>query len=224
VLRELESENRVRFWPWRLDQWHVPSERMLLRAFDAFCPAGRAVLLGVFDRGEVATCLAARRRGTGFDWIVGPDELRNEMGLVSGDWTRDYRHLARAVESRIAPLSIGCFGEMTTFRRLAADTSPGAWAAAVASRDVILSPIVPAVAIPLGIDAGRAAMAAMRGLAERLGRGGWRDQRALLSPALERVRELTGREVFGEGGLEGLLGFDPFAFLEKALGRRPRDD
>jgi hypothetical protein len=226
VVRELESEGLIRSWPRRLENWPLPSERMVLRAFDAFCPEGRAVLLGVFQRGEVATCIALRRARSGFDWVVGPDELRGEMGLTAGDWTRDYRHLARAVERRVAPLALGCFGEMSTFRRLAADHSPGAWAGAVASRDIILSPVVPAIAVPLGIDAGRAAFYAVRGLAERLGASSWLEQAGALYPAFERVKELAlgDRSWPGENGFESLLGFDPFSALRRLLSRDHHDE
>jgi hypothetical protein len=215
ALRELEADGTVRLWPPRLDQWPMPSERILLRALEAFCPEGKAVMLGVFSHGEVATCLVMRRRGSGFDLVVGPDDLRNEMGLTSGDWTRDYRHLARAAEYRVAPLALGCFGELATFQDLAAQSSPGAWAAAVAARDVILSPVVPAVAIPLGIDAGRAAVLAMRELADRLGAGSWLEQATLRYPALTRVRELYA----GERDLRTVIGFDPWSLLRKLLYR-----
>jgi hypothetical protein len=215
AVRELEAEGAVRLWPPRLDQWPMPSERILLHALEAFCPDGKAVMLGVFAHGEVATCLVMRRRGSGFDLVVGPDDLRNEMGLTSGDWTRDYRHLARAAEYRVAPLALGCFGELATFQDLAARSSPGAWAAAVAARDIILSPVVPAVAIPLGIDAGRAAVLAVRELADRLGARSWLEQASTRYPALERVRGLYT----GERDLKALLGFDPWSILRKLLYR-----
>jgi len=217
-LRELEAEGKVKLWPPQLDQWPLPSERILLRAIEAFCPDGKAIMLGVFSLGEVATCLVMRRRGAGFDLIVGPDELRDEMGLVSGDWTRDYRHLARAAERRVAPIALGCFGELSTFQGLAASSSPGAWAAAVAARDIILSPVMPGVAIPLGIDAGRAAVLAMRELAVRLGAGSFIEQAAARYPALERVRELYS----GEIDLKELLGFDLLSVLRKLLARAER--
>lgn len=220
ALRELEAEGAIHAWPWSLSSWPIPHERLLLRAFDAFCPDGKVVLLGVFERGELATCIAARRRGKGFDWILGPDELRRDMGLVSGDWTRDYRHLARAVELRLGPLALGCFGEHATFRDLVERPSPGAWAAAVASRDVILSPVVPAIAIPLGVDVGRAALSTVRDLADRIGASGWLGSHSLIGPALERVRELT---VF-DRDLESLLGFDPIQLLRKLFVRRGERD
>jgi hypothetical protein len=219
ILRELEAEGLLAAWPWRLSQWPVPTQRILFRALDALCPTGKVILLGVFDRGEVATCLAARRRDTGFDYLLGPEELRRQMGLLSGDWTRDYRHLARAVEHRLGPLAVGCFGEYETFQRLANDPRPGVWAEAVAARDVILSPVVSALAIPLGIDVGRAALATVRSLTERIGARSWLGPDSPLLPALDRVERLP---IF-ERDLRRVLGFDPIVVLRKLLARDPGD-
>ncbi|HMJ09850.1 MAG TPA: hypothetical protein VK524_00520, partial [Polyangiaceae bacterium] len=211
VMRELEGEGLLNVWPWHLSQWPVPHERLLLRGLDSLCPSGKAAVLGVFEHGELATCLAARRRGTGFDYLLGPDELRRDMGLVSGDWTRDYRHLAAAVEQRVAPLSFGCFGEYQTFRNLAEDGGPGAWAEAVASREIILSPFASAVAIPLGFDLGRAAVIAAQKIAGRFGARYWPSPTGSAAPARERMERLP---VF-DSNIRELLGFDPLAVLRK---------
>jgi hypothetical protein len=136
------------------------------------------------------------------------------MGLLSGDWRRDYRHLARAAEMRAGPLALGCFGEVETLRRLGHDPTPGAWAAAVAARDVVLAPVTPAVAVPLGIDVGRFALSAVRDLAERMGAGAWFGPESPLSPALDRVRGLHL-----DRDLKSLLGFDPWELLRRLISR-----
>jgi hypothetical protein len=214
VLRELEAEKRLQVWPWRLSAWPVPRERVVARVLDAFCPDGKSVVFGVFDAGEVFTAIVLRRKGHGFDLVLGPDELRREMGLLSGDWRRDYRHLARAAEESAGPIALGCFGEVETLRQLARDPSPGAWAAAVAARDVVLAPVTPAIAVPLGIDVGRAAFAAVRGIAERMGAGAWFGPDSPLSPALERLRELRLQR-----DLQSVLGFDPWELVRRLLAR-----
>ncbi len=214
ALRELEAEKKIQVWPWRLSAWPVPHERVIVRVLNAFCPDGKCVVLGVFQGGEVFTSVVLRRKGSGFDLVLGPDELRREMGLLSGDWRRDYRHLARAAEMRAGPLALGCFGEVETVRKLVRDPTPGAWAAAVAARDIVLAPVTPAIAVPLGIDVGRAAFAAVRGIAERMGAGAWFGPESPLSPALDRLRELRL-----ERDLESLLGFDPWELLRRLLAR-----
>ena len=86
---------------------------------DAICPAGQSVLIGVFKKGRLHTALAARRGPHGFDRVVGPSVLRREMGLVSGDWTRDYRYLTRAAEACVGTgVCLGCFAELATLQEL----------------------------------------------------------------------------------------------------------
>jgi hypothetical protein len=223
VLRELEQEGAIEVWPWRLSAWPVPHQRVLMRALDALCPDGKALLFGAFRRGELFTSLTLRRRGDGFDLILGPEHLRGDMGLISGDWRRDYRHLARAASAASAPLALGVYGEVETLRDLIAHPTPGAWAAAVAARDVIVSPVTPAVAIPLGVDVGRAAVVAVRDLAERLGAGGWLGADSPLMPALTRMRELSGLDQ----DIVDLLGFNPLQLLKKLISRdhaTPQDE
>jgi hypothetical protein len=186
VVRELQAEGALITWPWRLTHLPVIGKRSVQRVFDALCPEGKSIVLGAFEHAELATCLAARRNGLGFDRILGPGSLRLEMGLLSGDWTRDYRYVLQAARSQLGTVGLGCFANVDTYRRLHAHASPGAWAAAVASRDVILSPVVPAVAIPLGIDAGRAALLGTRQLAERLGISAGLDQLRML-PLLRKL-------------------------------------
>ena len=213
ALRELEAEGLVAMWPKRFADIPVPGSRVIHSALDMFCSEGRALALGVFRHGELYTGLVARRRGMGFDRIVGPDELRSDMGLLSADFRRDYRHFAAAAERNVAPLSLGVFGELLTFQALARDPAPGAFALAVAARDLLISPVSPGLAVPLGLDVGRAAFAGLRGLAERFGAG------AALAPMLGRAEEFVSRD------LSALLGFDPWAALVGVFerDRQPRE-
>lgn len=214
VVRELEAEGLVEIWPLRASSWTVPNPRVAIRALDQFCGDGFAVLLGVFDRGQLFTACAARRMGAGFDRIVGPDELRPRMGLTSGDWLRDYRYLSEATEQYVGPLALGCFAELSTFQRLAQVSSPGAWSKAVLARDVLLSPVSRGVALPLGIDAGRAAFSMAKGLASRFGVVDLFDASGPLGPAYDRAQAWMARD------LRGFLGFDPWAALVRMFTRR----
>jgi hypothetical protein len=166
VLRELEAERVITFWPFRTAEWPIPSERAVGRALDLLCPDGKALVIGVFEAGTLSTCLVARRCGSGFDRLVGPDELAGEMGLLSGDFRRDHRHLAAAVERRIGKIAVGCYGELGTFQALAGTREPGAWARAVAAQDVVISPSTSCATWP---------RASVRGIGSRAkGRSGWR--------------------------------------------------
>jgi hypothetical protein len=96
IVRDYAAQGRLRSWPNRMIHWPVPSYQTVHRALDALCPEDKSLVVGVFHEGELHTALAARRRKTGFDRVVGPRVLRPMMGLLSGQWSRDYRHVLTA--------------------------------------------------------------------------------------------------------------------------------
>jgi hypothetical protein len=210
TVRELAEMGAIETHPRNVRALPVPSEKTVDRALDVICPPGKAMLVGAFDGGEVLTSVAIHRGRTGFDRIVGPSEVRRELGLVASDWTRNVPGLVRAVELSVGPLALGCFAQMKTWQRLVRDRAPGAWAAAALGRELLLQPVAPALAIPLGVDVGRAAMAVARDLAARFGivlsTGG-----APLFQELNRFRDA------GQNEVSRLLGFDPFALLRELL-------
>ena len=211
IVREMIGEGAIASWPQRLRGLPVPTPHVVRRTLDALCPDGRAIALGLFDAEGLWVSFVARRRAGAFDVIAGPDELRPALGLLSGDWRRDYRHLARAVEERYAPLSFGCFADVTRFRALQTDGHPGAWMRAVAVRDVVLAPMPVAVGVGLGVDGARYALRGLRVLTERIA------PLAALGPMVDaaraRVAKVTGKDV------GALLGFDPLAALRALLER-----
>jgi hypothetical protein len=202
IVREMIAEGAIHTWPSRLRGFPPPTDAMARRAVDAVCPDGRCITLGMFKDEELWTAFVARRRGAGFDVIAGPDELREEMGLLSGDWRRDYRHLARAVEEHYAPLGFGLFAELGAFRDLQTDGRPGAWSRAVAVRDVVLSPVPAAVGLALGVDGARYALDQVKALTARV------DPMGFFDPLLRAARAKLGSD-----------DFDPLAALRALLKR-----
>lgn len=148
------------------DEPMAPS-RFLEDLLETFCPNDRAAVIGIFERGELWTSVAFSRRDGVIDVVLGKNALREGMGLLSGDFRRDYRHLARAAEERLGNLALGCFAERETLEKLISAPSPGSWARAVAVRDVIISPFPAFMALPLGLDAMKAAMVVLQSLTER---------------------------------------------------------
>jgi hypothetical protein len=212
IVREMMAEGAVSSYPHRLRGVPQPTEAMVQRALDAVCPDGFAIALGMFKDEELWTAFVARRRGRGFDVIAGPDELRPAMGLLSGDWRRDYRHLVRAAEERYAPLAFGCFAELEAFRELQTDARPGAWTRAVAVRDVILSPIPLAVGLALGVDGARYAAGGVMALTGRM-----LPLTTVFDPLIRAVRDTLGTATGKD--VPGALGFDPMAALRSLLRR-----
>jgi hypothetical protein len=214
VVRTLTDEGLVETHP-RDFRTLFAKERLARRLLDALCPAGKTMVFTAFENGEVHTSIALHRGEQGFDRIVGPGVIRGEMGLVSGDWARDARGVARAVELGVGPLAIGCFAETPVWRKLIGQTGPGTWTAAVAARELIFHPLAPALAIPFGVDVGRAAVAVARDWASRFGVPPLLGNASPLRPAFDRVRDLSEKSE-----LERRLGFDPFALLADLFGPR----
>jgi len=204
------AQGHLDAWPLRLRGVPIPKPGMIRGSLDAVCPVGKSMLLGLFEGGELWASVAFKRDGDGISVILGPDEVRGDMGLLSGDWRRDHRHLSRAVEERIGPLAFGCYAEISTFRALEVDPSPGAWARSAFVRDIILSPLPAPMAIPLGLDAGRAAFLAFRKIMERVDAGG------VISGSVERLLDRASKTAMPEG-LEEMLGFHPLDLLRTLL-------
>lgn len=212
VVREMMAEGLIERWPKRLHGVPQPQATMVDRTLDTICADGRSILLGVFDSGELWTSLTMRRRGRGFDVLAGPEGLRPMMGLLSGDWRRDYRHLVRAVEELYAPVSFGVFAEAKRFRELLTDSEPGAWGGAVALREIIVSPTPPGVRLALGLDGARYAFEGIRAVSGRI------EALRALDPLFAGVRRRIG-SVVGDRDVSSLLGFDPMAALRALLAR-----
>ncbi len=212
IVRELMAEGRIESWPNRLRAVPIPSENVARRALDAVCADGHAIALGVFNGGELWTSITLRRTGPGFDVIAGPEALRDAMGVLSSDWRRDYRHLARAVEDHYAPLALGCFVELDQFRDLQVDTRQGAWSRAIALRDVIVSPMPAAIGLAVGVDGARYAASKLARVARRV------DWLGLAEPAMAALRERVG-EAGERSDVIALLGFSPLEVLRNLLRR-----
>lgn len=210
--REVMQGGGVRLWPRRLAGVPVPTEGMILRALNALCADGHVILLALFEDGALWTALCLRRRGAEFDVIAGPEDLKQAVGLLSGDFRRDYVHLSRVCAEMYGPLSFGCFSDVDTFRKLQVDPEPGAWSRAAVVRDLVLSPIPTAVGLALGFDGARLAFDNLRIVTERIDRFG------LLDVAMRLARKQVGK-VLSDKDVSATLGFDPLAVLRALLRR-----
>jgi hypothetical protein len=214
IVRELMNEGAIEGWPRRLKNVPVPAAPMVHRAIDAICKEGHAIALGVFKDGELWTSLVVRRGSRGFDMIAGPDELRSAIGLLSGEWRRDVRHVAAAIEDKYAPLALGCFGELGTLHQLQLDGRAGAWSRAVAVRDVVLSPMPLAIGVALGIDGARYAFDTIRSFTPAL-------PVAIIEPAMRAIRKRAANVT--DKDIAAVLGFSPLEILRALRKREPEE-
>jgi hypothetical protein len=207
--RELEEAGLIEVHPRPLGSVPVPTPGTVRRALDLVLPDDHSMVATLWDRGTIWTAAALRRRAGSIDLVAGPDLVARFTGPLGGDWRRDYRVIADAVERSVAPVHLGVFAEADTVRELLRSPDPGAWARAVAVRDVILHPTPPYVAVALGADAVRAVAATSARLL------GGVDFLGAFAPVTQylrsRVQELTS--------VTQTLGFNPLRVLAAALRR-----
>lgn len=213
ILRELTEAGLMRVWPAPLANVRVPSPGMVRRAIDLVLPDDHCMVAMLWDGESPWTSIALRRRAGVIDLVVGPDLIGRWTGPLGGDFRRDYRVVADAVEKTVGPVHLGIFSEVSTVRELLRSADPGAWARAVAVRDVILHPTPPYLAVAIGADA-------VRGVARASARllGGI-DVLGAFAPF---ARELRSR-VKHAASVSTTLGFDPLEALARLL-RRDQPD
>ena len=209
AVREAIESELVHVWPRPNASVPIPSAGMVKRALDTVLPDGSAMVLVIWNGTAKWTGAVLRRRRGEIDLLAGPDHIARWTGPLGGDWRRDHRFITEAVDRSVAPVHLGIYGDISTFRALLRSREAGAWARAVATRDLILSPAPAYVAVAMGADAARAA--AVRSAAWL----GGLDYVRLLAPVASYVR---GR-VSEIASVNATLGFDPLKLLASMLER-----
>lgn len=216
ILREVQEAGSFHIHPPPLRNIPVPSPQTVQRALDVVLPDERALLAVLWDQGKVWTAFAVRRRGGAIDRVAGPDLIARWTGPMGGDWRRDHRVVTDAINRSVAQVHVGIFAEARTMRALLRSGDRGAWARAVAVRDVIVYPTPPYVAVAVGADA-------VRGVASRAARFlGGIDAFEAFAPLVGAVRNRIGEVA----SVTSTLGFNPLSALSTMLRRHedPRND
>lgn len=220
AVREALDSGALQLHPRPFAALPVPTAPMIHRALDAVLPEDTALVLATFADDALVTAVALRRRRGEIDRVLGPDVLTGWTGPLGGDWRRDHRVLTDRVAEHVAPVHIGLYAQHEDLRALLRNPEPGAWARAVATRELIVQPAPPYVAVALGADA-------MRAAARRSSRAlAGIDALAPLAPLARLIRNRIGEVA----SVTSTLGFDPLKILAAWLDRvdpepeAPRDD
>lgn len=209
--RELEREGALYFWPER-NRLPLPSPAVLARAVDTVLPDERSMLVVLWDDAEPWTAILLRKRAGEIDLVAGPEFVLDAVGPLGGDYRRDHRVVARAIGEAVAPVHFGIFAQRSRFERLLRNPEPGAWAKAVALREIIIDPTPTYVHVALAADALRATA---RQTSRYLGR---LDFLAFAQPAARYARE----QIMHVASVTGLLGWNPLEVLASRLRARER--
>jgi hypothetical protein len=206
IARELEDEGLLRIWPPRA-RLPLPTPGMLRRALDLLLPDNHVLVAGLWEGTELWTAFALRRRNGELDCMVGPEQLLRWTGPLGGDYRRDQRAIRRAVTDALGPVHLGIFAQRQWIDLLLRDPTPGAWARAIALREVIISPTPSYVHMAMSADAARAF-----GRRAREWLGGL-DVLGYLTPAAHFARGHIQRI----GSVTETLGFNPLQALASLL-------
>jgi hypothetical protein len=204
--RELEREGALYFWPERRPL-PLPSPAVLARTVDTVLPDERSLLAVLWEDSVPWTALLLRRRAGEIDLVAGPEYVLDVVGPLGGDYRRDHRAVSRAVSDAVAPVHIGIYAQRERFERLLRSPQPGAWAKAVALREIIIDPSPPYVHVALAADALRATA---RKTSHYLG---GLDFLSSLQPAARYARE----QIMHVASVTGLLGWNPLEVLASRL-------
>ncbi len=216
AVRDALDAGTIALWPRPLAGVPIPTAPLIARAMDGVLPDDHAMVLGVFSRGTLWSFVALRRTAGEIDRVLGPDVVLRWTGPLGGDFRRDHRVIADAVARNLAPVHLGIFAEVDDLTALLRSDQPGGWARAIVSREIIVHPTPPYVAVALAADGVRAAAKrteswlAGSGALEALGR---------LAPIASYVRGRVGEVA----SVTAMLGFDPLELLAAWLERADDD-
>lgn len=209
TVREMIDAGAIHVYPRPYANLPIPTAGMVQRALDIVLPDERAMTMVLWNGTQPWTGVVVRRRRGEIDLVAGPDLITRWSGPLGGDWRRDHRFTSEGIARAVAPVHLGIYGEIGSVRRLLRTPEPGAWARAVALRELIISPMPPYVAVALGADAARAV--ALR-TTEWLG---GIDALKALAPIASYVRS----RIFEIASVTQTLGFDPLKVLAATLAR-----
>ncbi|HEX4351319.1 MAG TPA: hypothetical protein VHZ95_00370 [Polyangiales bacterium] len=205
--RELEREGALEFWPQRGAALPLPTLPVITRAIDLVLPDEHAFAAVLWEETELWTALVLRRRGGQIDLVAGPELVLDVVGPLGGDYRRDHRAVSRAISDSVAPLQLGLYAQRRRFERLLRNAEPGAWAKAIALRDVIIDPAPAYVHVAVGADALRATARKTTQLLGGL------DIASIFEPAARFARE----QIMHVASVSGMLGFNPLQVLARKL-------
>jgi len=205
--RELEREGALYFWPEAKNVVPLPSPQLVTRALDVVLPDEHSLVVALWEDSELWTALVLRRRGGQFDLLGGPELVLDAVGPLSGDYRRDHRAVSRAISASVAPVQLGLYCQYHRFERLLREPEPGAWAKAIALREIIIDPSPAYVHFAVGADA-------LRATARRTGQllGGI-DFMSYIEPWARYARD----QISQVSSVTGMLGFNPLQLLARRL-------
>lgn len=197
------------FSPALLDDVPIPTANQVRSAFDLVLPDDRTALLYAFGPQGLSFGFAAEKRRGRIVRVAGHDALGG-IAVRGAQWRAAVPRILQETAQRFAPPAVGVFGEEGALRRIVFGTEPAALPRALATRDLILDPLPPWLAVLLGLDTAAKAAGTARSLLRRFDPLGLAER---LDPA--RLAGDLQRRFGAENPLTRALGFDLLALLAR---------
>lgn len=207
VAREARRAGELLFSPALLDDVPIPAAAQVRSAFDLVLPDDRTALFYAFGPQGLSFGLVAEKRRGRLVCVAGHEALGG-IAVRGAQWRAAVPRILRETALRFAPPAVGVFGDEAALRRIVFGTEPAALPRALATREVILDPMPPWLAVLLGLDTAAKAAGTARSLLRRFDPLGLAER---LDPA-RLARDLQQR-LGVENPLARALGFDPLAVL-----------
>jgi len=208
-VRAARQAGEFLFSPAVLEDVPIPSEGAVRSAIDLVLPDGRSTLVYAFGEHGLSFGLILEKRAGEIVRIAGHDALAG-IPVRGAHWKAAVPRILQEAEHRIAPPALGVFADEAALRRIVFGTEPAALPRALASRDVVLDPLPPWLALLLGLDTAAKAAGTARNILRRFDPLGIADRLDVGRLAGELQRRFGG-----ENPLTRILGFDPLAVLAR---------
>jgi hypothetical protein len=141
--------------------------------------------------------------------VTGHDALGG-IAVRGTHWKTAVPRILQEAGQRLAPPAVGIFADESALRRIVFGTESSALPRALATRDVVIDPLPPWLALLLGLDTAAKAAGTARGLLRRFDPLGLADRFDV-----GRVAGVIQKRLGAENPFARLLGFDPFAILAR---------
>jgi hypothetical protein len=220
----------VALWPDLLEGVTIPRRGNVEKALDVVLPPRTASVFYVFDGSRLHGELICARGDRQIEVFAGHDALG--VGAPPARWKDEHKRLLEAVERRFAKPSVGIFVSLDTARAAARGQITSSEVPRLARRkDLIIDPLPPWLAAPLGLVAVKGAVEVGRKAGERIAKrvdptglggmlagkvGGALKNRLKRTAVAGKVEETLGT-ISAKADLSEHLGFDPFVVSARFL-------
>lgn len=151
-LRELERAGALRMFPSARARVPIPAPDMIRRMIDGIVSDEQVCVVCLHGDRALEHAFAFRRRGGVFDAIVGPLRILEWTGDLPKSFEGAHDAVVRGVSREFGPVQTGVSLRGSVAHKIFTQRTPGALSAAVAAKQILVSPAPPWLGVGVGLD------------------------------------------------------------------------